>query len=87
MPTVLPVTVDHHTIKYENAAIHNMLPKKVMGKNFLAEIRIELISNDMKSMHLIECAKSYVYMLCPLIFDYFKMSFNSLLSFLNKTKY
>merc|ERR1712029_769984 len=36
MPKVSPVRVAHHTIKYEKAAIHSMLPVKVTGKNFLA---------------------------------------------------
>ena len=29
-----PEIVAHHTIKYENTAIHKMLPKNDMGKNF-----------------------------------------------------
>ena len=29
-----PDIVAHHTIKYENMAIHKMLPKNDMGKNF-----------------------------------------------------
>lgn len=37
IPTVFPVTVAHHTIRYENAAIQRILPKKVIGKNFLEE--------------------------------------------------
>ena len=31
---VSPATVAHHTMRYEYAAIHKMLPKKVMMKNF-----------------------------------------------------
>merc|ERR1719402_1017915 len=34
MPTTFPKMVAHHTIKYENPAIHKMLPKNVIIKNF-----------------------------------------------------
>ena len=36
IPKVSPVTVAHHTIKYENAAIQRILPRNVTGKNFRA---------------------------------------------------
>lgn len=35
MRNVSPITVAHHTIRYEYAAIHRMLPRNVTGKNFL----------------------------------------------------
>ena len=34
IPIASPATVAHHTMRYEYAAIHKMLPKKVMMKNF-----------------------------------------------------
>jgi len=34
IPMTSPDTVAHHTMRYEYAAIHKMLPKKVMMKNF-----------------------------------------------------
>ena len=46
IPKVFPVTVAHHTIKYENPAIHMILPIKVIGKNFRAEKQNETINGD-----------------------------------------
>jgi len=34
---VSPATVAHQTMRYENAAIHKILPMKVTTKNFRAE--------------------------------------------------
>lgn len=36
IPIASPATVAHHTMRYENAAIHRMLPKNVMMKNFFS---------------------------------------------------
>jgi hypothetical protein len=37
IPIVSPVTVAHHTMRYENAAIQRILPRKVMMKNLRAD--------------------------------------------------
>lgn len=39
--TVSPTIVAHHTMRYENAAIHIMLPRNVIGKNCLPEEKKE----------------------------------------------
>ena len=36
IPIASPATVAHHTMRYENAAIHRMLPTNVMMKNFFS---------------------------------------------------
>ena len=41
MSKASPVTVAHHTIRYENAAIQRMLPTNVIAKNFLPENKQE----------------------------------------------
>ena len=56
MENVSPVIVAHQTIKYEKPAIHNMLPRNVIGKNFRPEAeeeeeeaRLITLSRDNKS--------------------------------------
>ena len=41
IPIASPATVAHHTMRYENAAIHRMLPKNVMMKNFFSGKNIQ----------------------------------------------
>lgn len=56
IPTVFPVTVAHHTIKYENAAIQRMLPRNVIGKNFFAEIKYSIIVLFSQKLFSNKCA-------------------------------
>ena len=63
IPMVSPVTVAHHTMRQEKAAIHMMEPKNVIGKNLRAEkgkrFRNIFFIHNQKNIDIRTCEKEY----------------------------